>query len=59
MKTIFIFAGIFVKIEGKAKCSWKDGDGEDKKTYNGEESYLDEGKYFVGEAFGELIFIAN
>lgn len=40
--------GIYVEISGKAYCHWTEGTGDNKKSYTGRETYLDERTYLVG-----------
>lgn len=40
--------GIYIKITGDAYAHWSEGSGKSKKSYTGEESYLNERTYFVG-----------
>lgn len=45
--------GIFIKIKGEAYCHWSEGSGKNKRSYSGEEDYLNERTYFVGDSHGK------
>lgn len=47
------FLGISIRIDGRAYCRWTEGSGDSKKTYIGEEYYLSERTYFLGDRTGE------
>lgn len=40
--------GIYIRIYGKAYAHWSRGSGKSRRTYTGEEHYLNETTYFVG-----------
>lgn len=44
---------IFIKLKGEAYARWTEGSGKSKRTYTGEEDYLDERTYFVGDTYGK------
>lgn len=48
-----VSVGISIKIDGKAYCRWTQGSGDSKKTYIGEEVYLSERTYVVGDKTGK------
>lgn len=43
-----------MEISGRAYCHWTEGSGDSKKTYTGNETYLEERTYLVGGSSGEL-----
>lgn len=45
--------GLFIKIKGDAHARWSEGSGKNKRTYTGEETYLNERTYFAGGANGK------
>lgn len=52
-QTNYVFlAGISIKIDGRAYCRWTTGSGDSKKTHIGEETYLSERTYFLGDKTG-------
>lgn len=53
LELFWIFTGISIKIDGKAYCRWTQGSGDSKKTYIGEEVYLSERTYVVGDKTGK------
>lgn len=40
--------GVYIKIKGKAYAHWTEGSGDNRKSYTGEEEYINERTYFVG-----------
>ncbi len=45
-------AGIYVTIIGRAYCRWTSGAGHHSKVHVGEEFYLNEKTFFVGDDSG-------
>lgn len=43
-----IIRGIFAKVKGAAHAQWDEGSGDNRRTYTGDESYLDEQVYMTG-----------
>lgn len=39
--------GIYVEISGRAHCRWTEGSDEHKKTYTGNETYLEERRFLI------------
>lgn len=37
-----------MEISGTAYCHWTEGSGDNKKTYTGNETYLNERTYLIG-----------
>lgn len=46
--------GIYVRIYGTAHARWSTGSGKNRKTYTGDEDYLNEKTYFVGGPDGSV-----
>lgn len=46
--------GIYIRINGTAYAHWSEGSGKTRKTYTGNEDYLDEKTYFVGGTDGTV-----
>lgn len=45
--------GISININGRAYCRWVEGTGDSKKTYIGEEDYLSEKTFLIGDKTGK------
>lgn len=45
--------GISIRIDGRAFCRWTEGTGDSKRTHIGEEYYLSERTFFLGDRTGE------
>lgn len=43
----------FIKVAGRAYANWCDGSGDSKKSYTGNEEYLNEQIYLVGNSDGK------
>lgn len=48
-----VFVGIFVQITGDAYCRWTEGTNDNKRTYTGNESYLNEKTFLIGGRDGK------
>lgn len=48
--------GVYIRIHGFAHCHWTEGTGDNRRSYTGDEDYLDERTYFVGGSSGGSIF---
>lgn len=44
--------GVYIRIYGKAYCKWSTGSGKNRRTYVGEEIYLNETTYLIGHRDG-------
>lgn len=47
--------GVFVEIRGKAYAHWTQGSGDNRRSYTGNEDYLNERTYFVGGNSGNVL----
>lgn len=52
IKNKFNVAGIYVKIVGIGYCRWTTGSNKSKRTHTGEEYYLNNKSFFVGDEHG-------
>lgn len=48
--------GVYIRIHGTAHCHWTEGSGDNRKSYTGDEDYLNERTYFVGGAQSGSVF---
>lgn len=48
-----IVRGIYILILGKAHCHWTKGSGKNRKSYTGNEEYLEEKTYLYGDQNGK------
>lgn len=49
-----IVRGVYIRIHGKAYADWSEGSGKHRRTYTGNETFLDERTYFVGRDTGRV-----
>lgn len=55
----FFRLGIYVKIVGRGYCRWSSGSGHHCKSHFGEEFYLNEKTFFVGDDDDGMCKISN
>lgn len=51
--------GIYIRIYGKAYAHWTKGGGKSRRSYTGEEHYLNETTYFLGGRDGKRMIRCN
>lgn len=51
--------GVRVEIKGKSEVRWTSGSGDNKKTYQDTETYIDERQYVIGDSSNEMHIAAG
>lgn len=47
--------GVYILITGKGYCHWTRGSGDNRRSYTGNEKYLEEKTYLYGDENGKCV----